>query len=122
MIDKVDFLFFCLFLRAKSDDLFLRLVDAFLQLRLLASPGRPAQVEKLGFGRKNLFDVRLVGLADQFIGKFDGVGTIPFGREPRLAGVELGQGLCDNGKVGFRDRVIKSDKKIAGLNPIAVLH
>ena len=40
--------------------------------------------------------------------------------EPRFAGIKLGQGLCNNGEVGFCDRVIKANQEIAGLHPIAV--
>ena len=64
IIDKVDFLLLGLFLRAKSDDLFVGLVDALLQLRLLAGTGRSAQIEKLVFGRENLCDFRYIGLAE----------------------------------------------------------
>ena len=120
VVDEVDFLLFCLFLRAKSDDLFIRLVDAFLKLRFLAGPGGPAQIEKLVFCRKNLCYFWHVGLAQKFIGKFDGLRAISFGREPRFAGVELGQSLCNNRQIGARYRVIKAHQKIAGLNPIAV--
>ena len=121
LLDEVDFLVLRDFLRAKADDFFFRLVDALLQLRFLTGTGRPAQIEELVFRRQHLRNIRYIGLLHKLIGKRDGRRAITLGREARLAGVELGQGLCNDREIGPRHGVIEPHQKIAGLDPIAVL-
>jgi len=82
LLDQIDFLVLCLFLRGETGDLLVQLRDALVQLRLLAGAAVDADVEQLGFARHDRGNFGIAGAARQHRRKRDPVEAALLGFQP----------------------------------------
>ena len=110
------------FLRLEAADLFLELLDALAQLRLLADARAAAQLEQLALAIHDAGNIGIVGLRQQIRRKLDAVGTVALAFQPRLARGKLGQALGDDGEIGAGHGVVEAHQDLPRLDAVAVVH
>ena len=109
-------------LGGEPGDLLLQLLDALLQLILLAEPRRAPQFEQLALaGREPPARRDRLAWSASSLGTATRIGAVAFGGEPRLARIELGETLGDDRQIGAGHGFVEADENIAGLDPIAVV-
>ena len=95
---------------------------ALAQLRLLTGARGAPQLKQLG---SLAIASTASGSCSRPTSSF-GVATrhrlVALGGEPRLARIELGQPLGDDGKVGARDGLVEAHQDVAFLDAVAVAH
>ena len=121
MLDQRDFLVLGVLLRGQPNDLLLQLGDPLLKLFLLAGAVFPPQVEQLALAGHRLGDVGIIEMVGKLFRHGDRIGAVTLGGEPRLARIELGEALGDDGQIGLRHRLVELDENLPGLHVIAVV-
>jgi hypothetical protein len=98
------------------------LLHALLQLILLAEPGLAPQLEQLALAGQRFLDVGIVCRCGELLRRLEGLRAVALGGETRLARVELGKTLGDNGEIGAGHGLVEANENVAGLHPVAVAH
>jgi hypothetical protein len=76
--------------------------------------------ERLALARQRLLDVGIVRRRGELLRCLDGFCSVALGSKARLARIELGEALDDNGEVGAGHGLVKANENVAGLHPVAV--
>ena len=121
-LDQRDLLGLGGLLRGEAADLFLQLGDALAQLRFLPEPGGAAQIEQLALARHGGEGIGIAVPVEQLAGKFDRLGAVALGFQPRLARAQLDQALADDREIGAGDGLVETHHHVAGPDAVAVAH
>ena len=121
LVDERHFLGLGVLLGGQPGDLLLQLLDALLQLILLAETRGAAQLEQLALARQRLVEVAIVDVAGKLVGQRDGIGAVALGREAGFAGIKLVEALGDDGEIGTGHRLVEAHEDVARLHPVAVV-
>jgi hypothetical protein len=119
-LDQGEFHRLGVLLRDIASRLLFELLDAPMQLLLLANARGATEFGELGFASHHMGDVGGARARQQLVTERDLVAAVALAFEPRLARGKLVETLGHDREVGARDRVVEPNQNVAGLDVIAV--